>query len=331
MSKRAARLQEVAEHAGVAFITAWRALNEPAKVSKSTQDKVRKASEELGYVANSVARSLVSAQSGVVAVIVPTLDDSIFADTVQGIADVMTPAAKELLIGLSGYEPLRETELIKAFIGRQIDGLILTGRSHEKIAQNILSRAGVPIIESWDYGPDPLDMMVGFSSHDMAHSATCYLGGKGRRRIAFVSPLGRPRARDRLRGYKAALEELGLDCRAELIVDAEPTIGAGVQAFQHLMRLDRPPDAIFFNGDTLAIGGHITGSAQGFRFPDDVAILGVHDIDMSRHLIPPLSSVRIPRREIGREAALALCARFENPDYTQSLDLGFEIIERGTS
>ncbi len=331
MSRRAVRLQDVAERAGVAFITAWRALNDPKTVSQKTRAKVDHAADELGYVANSVARSLVSSKSGVAAVIVPTLEDSIFADTVQGISDGLAVGGRELMIGLSGYSEARETELVIACIGRQIDGLVLVGRGHSEKTRRILGQSGVPVVETWDYGPGALDMMVGFSNRAMAEAITRRLAEKGRRRVAFVSPLSRPRALERLAGYRSVVAEAGLDPNESLVVDAQPNVAGGVEAFERLMALEARPDAIFCNGDALATGMHIAGSARGLAFPDDVAIIGVHDTEIASQLRPPLSTVRIPRYEIGRRAADALCRRFEDPTYSLSLDLGFEIIERGTT
>lgn len=331
MAKRSIRLQEVAEHAGVAFITAWRALNEPGKVSQKTIDKVIAASDDLGYVTNSVARSLVSAKTGVVGVIVPTLNDSIFADTVQGISDELEKQDRELLIGLSEYSSVHETRLVKTFIGRQIDGLILTGRNHEDVVRKVVSQSATPVVETWDYGESCLDMVVGFSNRGMAYEVTRFLATKGYREIAFVSPMKRARAIERFGGYKDAIRDLGMPLRDELNIDCEPTYDGGARAFDRLSALDRPPDAIFFNGDTMAIGAHLHASSRGVRFPEDMAIIGIHDDDLSKHLSPPLSTVHIPRYEMGKEAAQALLKKSEDSTYEQITDLRFEIMDRGTT
>lgn len=324
-------MKDVAEQAGVSSITAWRALNEPEKVSEKTLKKVQKAVDEIGYVVNSAARSLVSATSGVVGVIVPTLYDSIFADKVQGISDVLDKRGIELLIGLSGYSFEKETELIRAFVGRQIDGLIITGREHNDRAFTILRRLKIPIVETWDYGSECLDMMVGFSNFDLAASSAQFLINQGYKRIAFVGAMSHARAVERRDGFLQTLEKAGLRPDPDLIIDVEVSLSGGAEAFTQLMNLSRPPEAIFFNGDTLAIAAHLEGTAKGYSFPKDVAIMGVHNSGITNYLRPALTSVYIPRYEMGREAALALCARLENVDYKVSKDLGFEIIERQTT
>lgn len=331
MSQKRARLQEVADRAQVAFITAWRALNAPDLVSDKTRDKVRAAAEDLGYVPNMVARSLVSATSWAVGVIVPTLYDSIFADTVQGVADVVRPAGVELLIGLSDYDREREAEIIKAFIGRQIDGLVLTGRDHTDAANKLLRASRLPIVETWDFGDAAVDMQVGFSSFAMAEAVTEFLIAKGYRRIAFVGPAARHRGIERRRGYRAALANHDLPADDTLVVDATPDLDGGAAAFNQLLALPSPPDAIFLNGDAMAIGAHLAGTARGLCFPDDMALIGVHDSALADRLTPRLSSVRIPRYQMGARAAELLLARADATTTDGNIDLRFEIIDRATT
>ena len=332
MRAKNARLQEVASAAGVSYITAWRALNSPDLVSPRTREKVSRAVEDIGYVPNAVARSLVSASSGVIGAIVPTLEDSIFADTIQGVADVLNTAGQELLVGLSNYDMEREAELIRAFCGRQIDGLILTGRSHDPGVARLLAGGRTAVVEVWDYGDPAIDMLVGFSNLALARAVTAFLGGKGYRRIAFVTVAGRRRGHERLAGYREELAAQGLDADPALHIACAPTLSGGAQALDRLMALERPPDAIFFNGDTLAIGAHLRGKAMGLRYPDDLALVGVHDLEIACHVDPALTSVRIPRYRIGEQAARLLLARGRGAqEAKERLNLGFEIVERGTT
>ncbi|NIA70871.1 LacI family transcriptional regulator [Pelagibius litoralis] len=332
MSVKNARLQEVARAAGVSYITAWRALNDPDLVSEKTRAKVSRAVEDTGYLPNAVARSLVSASSGVIGAIVPTLEDSIFADTIQGVADVLHSAGQELLVGLSSYDSRREAELIRAFMGRQIDGLILTGRNHEADVQRLLKSGRAAVVEVWDYGEPAIDMLVGFSNTEMARAVTAFLCTKGYRHIAFVTVSGRRRGRERLAGYRKELAARNLSIDPALEITCAPTLSGGGDALDHLMALDRPPDAIFFNGDTIAIGAHLRGRAKGLTYPADVALVGVHDLEIARHVDPPLTSVRIPRYRIGEQAAKLLLARGQGKsDAPEKQNLGFEIVERGTT
>jgi len=324
------KLQDVADAAGVTFITDWRALNQPATVCEKTADKVRAAAIEVGHVVNAVARSLVTARSGVIGLVVPTLDDSIFSRTIVGLSDPLSQSGRDMLIGISRYDPTREEELIRAFVGRQIDALVPTGKEHSPATRKLLRQSGTAIVEIWDVPQNPLDLYVGFSNTALARAATGFLLGRGYRRIAFLTPHSRARAVERQIGYEAALQTAGRR-DAIRIVRSEPTLRGGADALEELMADTAPPDAIFFNRDTLAVGAHLHGSAKGLTFPRAVAIMGLHDTDITSRVNPPLTKVRIPRHEIGRIAAQEIIERLEGKSDGTSETGQFQIVERGTT
>ncbi|MHA3979198.1 LacI family DNA-binding transcriptional regulator [Halovulum sp. GXIMD14794] len=329
MSQRS-KLQDVADAAGVSFITAWRALNQPELVREKTAEKVRAAALDVGYVVNAVARSLVTSRTGVVGLIVPTLEDSIFSATVEGLSDTLAKTEREMLVGISHYDSTREEELIRAFVGRQIDALVLTGKEHSAATRNLLSKAGTTVVEIWDIPQDPLDLYVGFSNAQLAHEATRYLLEKGYRRVAFVTPESRARAVERRVGYETAMREAGHSDRIR-VLEVQPTLQGGADALEELLRQTDPPDAVFFNGDTLAVGAHLHGAARGLSFPGDVAIMGLHDTDITARVHPPLTTVRIPRYEIGALAAQEIVDRLDGTSEGHSREVSFEIVERGTT
>lgn len=324
------RLQDVADAAGVSFITAWRALNEPQMVREKTRDKVMTAAAETGYVVNAVARSLKTSKSGVVGLIIPTLEDSIFSATVQGLSDTLSKNGLEMLVGITEYDTAREEELLRAFVGRQVDALVLTGKVHSKTTRALLEKTGIAVVEIWDIPEDPLDIYVGFSNTALAQSATEFLIKKGYSNIAFVSPEGRGRAEERYLGYCKAMEQ-GEYTDFVTKFNAPATLDGGALAIEALMQSKNPPDAIFFNGDTLAVGAHLKGIEMGLEYPKDVALMGLHDTDISAHIRPGLTTVRVPRYDIGKRAAQEVVKRLEDGNDGVSAEMVFEIIERGTT
>ncbi|WP_162302590.1 LacI family DNA-binding transcriptional regulator [Salinicola lusitanus] len=330
MHKRKPRIDDVAKAAGVSFITAWRALNTPEVVRDATIERVKKAAEEIGYVANAMARSLVSNRSGVIGVIVPTLEDSVYSDTVQGISDELVASGLDLLVGLSNYDPIREEELVRAFLGRQIDGLIIPGPITNPKTRDLLTRNHIPVVETWDLPSDPLDMVVGFSNRAMAKAATEFLIAKGRRHILFLSPLDRPRAEQRRAGVIETLAAHQLP-HADAAVHIGTTMDDGRHIMPTLMARDPRPDALFFNGDSMALGALTWCLEHQVGIPDQLAIIGLHDTPIARHIRPSLTSIRVPRYELGKRSAVALMARFDDPDFTTCQSIEFEIIERGTT
>ncbi|WP_168380992.1 LacI family DNA-binding transcriptional regulator [Modicisalibacter radicis] len=330
MQKRKPRIDDVAKAAGVSFITAWRALNTPEVVRDSTIERVKQAAEDIGYVANTVARSLVSSRSDVIGVIVPTLEDSIYSDTVQGVSDELVASGRDLLVGLSNYDPIREEELVRAFLGRQVDGFILPGPITNPRTRDLLVRNHIPVVETWDLPSDPLDMVVGFSNHAMAKAATEFLITRERKRILFLSPVDRPRAEQRRAGFIETLAAHHLP-HADAAVQIGTTMDAGRQVMPHLMKRDPLPDALFFNGDSMALGALTWCLEQGIDVPGRLAIMGLHDTPIARHIRPALTSIHVPRYELGKQSAIALMARLDDPGFTIRQDLGFEIVERGTT
>lgn len=160
---------------------------------------------------------------------------------------------------------------------------------------------------------------------------TVHLSRMGYKHIAFVSLARREndRARERLRGYLAALEELGRKADNALILERPPGLGAGAEAVVHLIEAAPHVDAIFFAGDVLAVGAALECQKRGWKVPHKVAIAAFDDLDILRHVNPPITTIRLPRYEIGRRSAECLLDRIAGRVTEPiSLDLKFEIIQR---
>ena len=179
-------MEDVARAAGVSMVTVSRALNVPEKVAPATLAAVRAAIERLRYVPNLTAGSLASNRSRIVAAIVPTIANSIFSDTIDGVAQALAPHRYQLLLGQTQYRPLAEAELVDAFLGRRVDGLILTGVKHARGVRTRLQQAAIPVVETWDLTSRPIDMVVGFSNRAAGQAAARYLAEKGYGSLGFI-------------------------------------------------------------------------------------------------------------------------------------------------
>ncbi|MEJ0093549.1 MAG: LacI family DNA-binding transcriptional regulator [Methylocella sp.] len=162
----AVTLKHVAERAAVSPITVSRALNKPDTVSKALRARIEQAVEDLGYVQNRVAGALASAESRVIPVIVPSLSNAVFVETIQGIQDVIQPAGYQLLLGNTEYDLNQEYSWISTFLGWSPPGLIVAGTRHLARTSDLLKRWGKPVAEIMEYDSHSIDINVGLSHSD---------------------------------------------------------------------------------------------------------------------------------------------------------------------
>ena len=205
-------MADVAEFAGVSTMTVSRALRENGRVSNETRERILAAVNTLGYVLDQSAGSLSSRKTGFIAVLVPSINNSNFSDTARGITDVLENTDLQLLLGYTDYSIEKEEKLIEAMLRRRPEGMILTGGAHTDKARRMLKNAGIPIIETWDIPPDPIDHVVGFSNGEAMALLVRALAAKGYRKFGYM---GGTTARDtrgsqRRAGFLKAVEELGL-------------------------------------------------------------------------------------------------------------------------
>lgn len=326
-------LIDVAKVAGVSPITVSRALNQPELVREKTVAKVQAAVLKTGYVKNMLAGALASNRSKLVAFLLPTIANSIFAETVQAATDRLTQAGYQLLLGLSGYEAWREEILIETIMSRRPDGIILTGTLHTENTRRRLQNARIPVVETWDMTPSPIDMLVGFSHEDIGHAVAIHLLEKGYRRFAILT-VDDPRGERRNQGLKVALAKHGITCVASEILPAPATLQLGREGAARLFDSGSKPDVIVCSSDTLAHGALTEANSRGLKIPDDIAIMGFGDLNFAAHTFPSLSTVRVDGASIGALAAEALLNRIKNvaiPNTARVTDTGFQLIQRGST
>ena len=327
----AVTLHDVAKLAGVAPITASRAVNTPERVSDAVRQRVQEAIARTGYVPNSLAGGLASSRSRLVAAVVPTISGPVFLQTVQSLTDALAERGYQLMLGQSGYASSREDALLAAIIGRRPDGIVLTGVLHSAEGRRRLLGAGIPVVETWDLTPTPLDMVVGFSHEEVGRSVARFLHGKRRRRLAIVSG-NDARAKRRQDAFVAEARRLGLGAVRIVVVPAPTTLGSGRAALAELAGAAPPPDAVFCSSDLLALGVLTEAQAAGMTVPKRLAVVGFGDLEFAADLEPALTTVHIDGAAIGKRAAAFIVDRAEGRAVDERVvDIGFSIVERGTT
>ena len=322
-------MQDVATLAGVSMITVSRVINSPEKVAEVTRIKVEKAIRTLGYVPNLMAGSLASSKSRLIGAIVPTIDNSIFAETIRGLSQTLALNGYELLLGQTGYVDNAEERIVSTFLGRRVDAMVLTGIRHTDKTRSQLKESGIPVVETWDLSDRPIDMLAGFSNLEAGAAMGRYLIGKGYMRLGFAGG-DESRALSRLAGLTATVKSTpGANLRHVLLKPAAASFKAGREALVQLLKKDANLQAIFFSNDALAVGAMMECARRGLRVPQDIAIAGFADLDIASEIVPALTTVQVRSRRIGETAAGMLMDRLQGrnvPDLVKNL--GFSIISR---
>jgi LacI family gluconate utilization system Gnt-I transcriptional repressor len=323
-------MEDVAQLAQVSLITVSRVINQPDKVSPATRQRVEAAIKAVGYVPNLVAGSLASNKSKIVAALVPTLDRSVFSGTLRGLSERLAQEGYQLLLGSTGYSLQTEEQLVRTFLGRRVDALVLTGVAHTPTTRRMVMDAGIPVVETWELGAKGLDMLVGFSNRDAGAAMAKYLLSKGHRVLGFVGGQ-EPRSEARLAGFEhAAQQQRSLVQSVTLITGA--SYAAGREALTELLQSRPRPDAIFFSNDALAVGALMECRRRGIRVPQDLAIAGFANLDIAEEIVPALTTVQVEALAIGTQAAEMILQRLsgEKPAAMRK-DLGFSIVVRDSA
>ncbi len=328
-----ARMREVADRAGVSRMTVSRALNQPEKVKETLRQRVLESVEALGYVHNHLARSLSSRRSNVVGLVLPSLENSIFAQTLKGISDILRPQGYHLMVAESSDDTEEEERVIAAFLAQRVGGLILHSTIHTPGAIRLLKAGDIPVVENGDLPSNPVDMVISYSNRNAAKAMTLHLWRLGYRKIAFAG-LTQQLACD---GAPARLR--GSAHRGRQCARSEPD-GRGVAGVRRrcggdrLYRAEFPRRRRRILRRRCSCGGcparvhpaRLAGSAEAGR------VASFDDLDLLRHLTPTVTSLRLARYEIGRRSAEMLLARLQDREMPVStVDLGFEIVQRAST
>jgi len=327
-------MRDIGDAAGVAPITVSRALRGDAAVLPATREAVVRAARQLGYIQNHAARALSNRGSKLIALIVPNVSNSVFAETIDGLTDCLNATGFSLGIGYSGYSKDNEERLVRALLGYHPDGIILTGFTHTRATRTLLKQAGVPVVEIWNVGEKPIDMAVGFSNFEAARAMTNYLIGRGYRRIHYAggTQTDNDRTRAREAGFLRAMADAGLPVADDAIVCLPFEFESGAALARDLATVKARPDALFIASDIIASGFTLECRRLGIRIPADIAVAGFDNTALSGIMDPPLTTVHVPRREIGEVAAQMLIERLQSGGAgPRERDLGFRIVERASA
>lgn len=329
-------LNDVAHAAGVSPITVSRALRGERAVDPALVERVLAASAKLGYVPDPAARALASQRSNHVAMLIPKLSNNLFVDLLDAAQQTLRAGGFQALVGVTHYDDGQEEQLLREQLLHRPAGLLITGLNHNAATRALIARSQVPCVHLMDLpdaGQTEPTYCVGFRQNEAGAALTRHLLATGRRRIAFAGAQLDPRVMQRLYGWRSALQEAGCyEPTLEWLNPASSSLALGGVMFEQIMGQSPAVDAIFFCNDDLAQGALLAALRLKIDVPSRIAIAGFNDLTGSDQMLPPLTSVRTPRAQIGEAGANMLLALMRGETQAQScVDLGFELVQRGST
>lgn len=299
----AVTIREVARQAGVSVATVSRVMNKSGPVSAATRERVERVAEALRYSPHGGARGLITRRTGTLGVILPDLYGEYFSEVIRGMDQATQRAGYNLLLS-SSHEDRSEIEAaVRAMRGR-VDGLVLMSPD---IGAGELMDAVWPslpvVLLNTDHSGAAGFHTINVDNYGGSYAMVRHLASLGHERIGLIggSP-GNHDARERRRGYEAALLEAGLEVRGAWHVESDFRKSGGWAAARVLMAGRERPTAVFAANDAMAVGAMSALQELGLSVPGDVGVAGFDDVPLARYVSPALSSVHVGNSELGARA-----------------------------
>lgn len=333
--KNPVTMRDVAKAAGVSRMTVSRALKKDSPISKETREHILAVVKKMNYVPDQMAGSLTTKKSGFVAALLPSLNNLHFAQTIQGLTEEIEKTGLQILLGHTNYSAEREEDVVETMLRRRPEAIVLSYDGHKERTSVLLKEAGIPVIEIWEKPENPLGYSVGFSNSDAAKEMTNELIKRGFKRPVFLSEKDDDwtRGAARRRGFEQAMTENGLDEGRVFRFGVPPlSIEDGAKSAEALMAQFPDVDCVFCVSDMAAFGFLGGLRDMGLTAPDDVAVVGFGNFEVSRFSKPSISTVTVDAIGIGRTAGRLINQLLDtkNPISEDEMQLDFQVLPQLT-
>jgi DNA-binding LacI/PurR family transcriptional regulator len=331
MPKTRVTIADIAQEASVSKQTVSRVLNNKDDVSEETRERIQAIIKRLGYRPNSLARNLAFSRSVHLGLIFPNVDIPLFVDMIRGVEHVANQNDYHILLKEAGNDGAQEQKVLAALEDFRVDGVIMVGPLMETnaLAARLNGFAAVTLInfDEIDALPDHVTA-INVDSYSAMSDLTEHLVQKGRRHFAYLNgPVSFP-AVARKQAIIDTLNQHGLQLEENNVLRGHYTPEFGYEATQTLLSRSPDIDAILCFEDEMAIGALKACFETGRRVPDDVAVAGSQDIPFARYTIPALTTISVPRFELGVAAAESVFDRLNNKPVENMISIQPEIIFR---
>lgn len=307
-------IRAVAAMAKVSIATVSRTINGSPLVSDKLSKRVWQAIEQLNYFPNTHARSLVSGRSRILGIIVENITNPFFPELIQNFEEIAVANGYEILVSSSNSDPAILTTCVRRMIERKVEGVAMLTFGEEEPVLDQLAFHEIPLVLAEFRLDNPRTSTILLDYETGIRAAVKHLVELGHNKIAFLAgPHNIHSALTRENNFRSAMEASGVPIQKKWIIECDHTLKGGVAGFDRLQALATPPSAILCSNDITAIGVLRAAYLRGLRVPQDLSVVGLDDIDFAEFTLPPLSTIRLSRRELARAAFEALRQQAEEP------------------
>lgn len=308
-------LKDIATQAGVSLMTVSKVLNGKGGISRETSQRVLEIARRLNYRPNQIAKSLRADETRTIGVVVSDSSQLVFAKVIRGIEEVATREGYSVIVANTDQKAEREKQAVELLLSKRIDGLILGAPLHtgeDDIRE--LIRFGVPLVLLMRTSQAVDVNCVVNDNFQGGYEIMKHLLGTGCREVYFLSmPRQVPSSQSRLQGNKQAMAEAGRTLDEDHIQFCEPFIEDGFAAMNRLLDQGVHSGGVCCGCDLIAIGAIRAIQDRGLRVPEDFQVTGYDDLELADYLSVPLTTMRQPKEEIGREGAQLLLDQIRDP------------------
>jgi LacI family transcriptional regulator len=324
---------DVAKLAGVSTATVSRVINSPETVRARTREKVTRAMKICNYKYNSLARGFATKQTNTIGLIIPTINNPVFAESTRGVQDYADQRKTQVILGNTYYQYDQEKILVETLREKQVDGLIITTTNPRGNILKVLMDDAFPFVLLYSTVKQRPFWAVGIDNYRCGYAITNHFMSLGHRRIGMVAGNFSisDRSFHRWHGYRQCLLDHGIAYDKTLLLQTDYSLTQGQDSVKKLLCLSDPPTAVFCSNDYLALGAMKGAREMGLKLPEDLSIAGFDDIEIASYVVPALTTIRQPAYEMGKLGAELLFQRMTNPDKPVRLMLKTELIVRDST
>jgi LacI family transcriptional regulator len=295
LAKQTVTINQVAKMAGVSTATVSRALNKPNTVSEAVKKKIERIIKRIGYIPNAGARSLMLKRTGSIGVIVPTLDNAIFAQGLEEFQRQLSQSGYQMLVASTNYDPEIENQQMRNLLLQGVEGIAMFGSSQKLELIRLLRTRKLPYIHIGTLDTPLNGYAAGFDNKKAIQLGVEYLVQVGHRNFGMIAGKteNNDRARDRVDGVVELLKRNRIFLKKESIIEVPYQIQDARIALKKLLQINPKISAVVCGNDVLAIGALLEAQSQGIKIPYQCSILGFDNLELSRHIQPSLSTIHI--------------------------------------